>query len=760
MSASNPSGKRRIVILGGGVSGMATAMKLTDPENPESRNLDVTVYQIGWRLGGKGASGRNLDPALNYRIEEHGLHVWFGCYDNAFRMIRRCYDELGRAPDAPLARWTDAFKPHTAGGTLDFVNGQWRAWLEAFPTNTAVPGEGDLLPLGEYAREGMKLIWHLLHRSPHARPSPTGADHLDLPGARGRREQHRLSALEDRIFRALVWLLRKVHGLAVLLRFGEWAMLRIAGLFLRWRWSRIRGRVRGGTPASTSDRHSWLFVNAIYAVLRGFAENHTLERGLRSLNGVDFREWLGRYAIDDGGFTIDSDWLRGIYDGMFAYVDGDNRTPEGARFPPNAKMEAGVALLCGLRQYATYKGAAVWRMQAGMGDTIFAPMYQVLRRRGVKFRFFHKVEALRSADGRSLTSIEIARQATVRPEREAGGGYEPLIAVKGLPCWPSTPLYDQLLEGDELRERAIDLESYATPWEPVGRITLRAGQDFDEAVLAISIGALPYLCCDLIGANAKWRDMIRHIRTNRTLSAQFWFGATASELGWALMQRPLISAYDITFLDTWADMSYLIHRENWHAAAATAANRPATAASGAGASDGSGRCYPLNLSYFCGPMPDEPLLEMTECGPIAPISALDQQRENARAKEIARTLVETQIGTFFPRAFSDGPDPRFRWELLVDARPGVHEGPDRFEAQYFRANVQPAERYVLSVPGSDQYRLPPGASGFARLTLAGDWTDCGMNAGCVEGAVMSALLASNALTGYPARSEIVGLDWY
>jgi len=31
-------------------------------------------------------------------------------------------------------------------------------------------------------------------------------------------------------------------------------------------------------------------------------------------------------------------------------------------------------------------------MQAGMGDTIFGPMYEVMKKRGVKFKFFHQVD--------------------------------------------------------------------------------------------------------------------------------------------------------------------------------------------------------------------------------------------------------------------------------------------------------------------------------------------------------------------------------
>jgi len=75
-----PDGRTKIAVLGGGAGGIAAAFELT--ATPELRErFEVTVYQLGWRLGGKGASGRNA--AAGNRIEEHGLHIWFGFYDNA-----------------------------------------------------------------------------------------------------------------------------------------------------------------------------------------------------------------------------------------------------------------------------------------------------------------------------------------------------------------------------------------------------------------------------------------------------------------------------------------------------------------------------------------------------------------------------------------------------------------------------------------------------------------------------------------------------
>ena len=60
--------KRKIVILGGGVGSLVTAHYLS--RTPELREkFDVTLYQMGWRLGGKGASGRNAAKKVLASVE-------------------------------------------------------------------------------------------------------------------------------------------------------------------------------------------------------------------------------------------------------------------------------------------------------------------------------------------------------------------------------------------------------------------------------------------------------------------------------------------------------------------------------------------------------------------------------------------------------------------------------------------------------------------------------------------------------------------
>ena len=103
----------------------------------------------------------------------------------------------------------------------------------------------------------------------------------------------------------------------------------------------------------------------------------------------------------------------------------------------------------------------------------------------------------------------------------------------------------------------------------------------------------------------------------------------------------------------------------------------------------------------------------------------------------------------------------FRWELLAAAAPTGEPAPvgaDRFRTQYWAANVNPSDRYVLALPGSLQHRISPLDNSYDNLTIAGDWTDCGFNEGCVEAAVMSGRLAAHAISLSPPLADIIGYD--
>ena len=113
-----PNGdKQKVVILGGGCGGVTAAFELTATQELQDR-FEVELYTLGWRLGGKGASGRNRDHW--FRIEEHGLHVWFGFYDNSFDVLRQAYQQMDK-PANPLfndrGRRVPRVRQHPAAGT-------------------------------------------------------------------------------------------------------------------------------------------------------------------------------------------------------------------------------------------------------------------------------------------------------------------------------------------------------------------------------------------------------------------------------------------------------------------------------------------------------------------------------------------------------------------------------------------------------------------------------------------------------------------
>ena len=96
----------------------------------------------------------------------------------------------------------------------------------------------------------------------------------------------------------------------------------------------------------------------------------------------------------------------------------------------------------------------------------------------------------------------------------------------------------------------------------------------------------------------------------------------------------------------------------------------------------------------------------------------------------------------------------------MDPADPAHPRADRsaFDSQFWSANVNPSDRYSASLPGTLRYRISPLDNTYDNLTVAGDWTNCGFNEGCVEAAVMSGRLAAHAIAQVPRLEDIVGYD--
>ena len=108
--------------LGGGVGALCAAVALSEID-PKGEKYEITLYQLGWRLGGKCASGRNAE--YGQRIEEHGLHIWAGFYDNAFTVMRVVCNALKLPLDQLFVRENLIFYAEEKKGSVPPV---WEPW--------------------------------------------------------------------------------------------------------------------------------------------------------------------------------------------------------------------------------------------------------------------------------------------------------------------------------------------------------------------------------------------------------------------------------------------------------------------------------------------------------------------------------------------------------------------------------------------------------------------------------------------------------
>jgi uncharacterized protein with NAD-binding domain and iron-sulfur cluster len=697
----------RVIILGGGMAGLAAAWALSDPA-AGSEVESVTVYQRGWRLGGKGASSRGPHG----RIEEHGLHVWLGYYENAFRLLRQVYGELDRpvtAPGCPIGSWRDAFVPAGRVGVAEEADGRWSSWVATFSGDADAPGDtpaGTGAPtVAQFVRRSVQLLLDLSsslgHEGPPAVPGVFLSGSVHRPGAG--------ATVEDPF--------RSLSGFGDLARQAETAAL-VAAVTA----AEVLGRVARPTEPLSSlvvehldrlredwadrirrdqaARRLWQVAGLVLACARGAASDGLLggPDGFAAIDHLDFREWLAGHGASPE--TLDSPLVRGMYDLVFAYEDGD---PERPRFA------AGLGLFLASKLFFEYRGSIFWKMRAGMGEVVFAPLYQALRARGVRFEFFSRVDRLHlSGDRRSLAAVSVARQARLA---EGVAAYDPLVVVGGLPCFPARPGREQLAA-----PVAGDLESHWGWRDGEEPMTLVAGADFDAAVLATSLGMVPHVCRELLADSDRWRRMVDHVPTVATQAVQLWLRSTDAELG-APHGNPTVSGLVHPF-QTLAAMGHLVEREAW-----PEGERPGT------------------VAYLCSTLAEEVATRPAEAAAAVRGNALE--------------FLERRAGSVWPGAVDAAG--RFRWDLLAGGGEAV--GPERLDSQFWTASVDPSDRYVQSPPGSAAHRLRADESGYDNLFLAGDWVNCGLNAGCIEAAVLGGLEAANAVRGRPLLEGVSGA-WY
>jgi uncharacterized protein with NAD-binding domain and iron-sulfur cluster len=837
----------KVAIVGGGIAGLTAAFELTRPDRPGQSRLtyEVTVYQMGWRLGGKGASGRGI----NDRIEEHGLHVWMGFYENAFRLLRECYGELDK--NNPNA-WLDAFIPDSHVGVADKSTGKWESWTGFFPPAPGLPGDPiedrkNPFTLQSYLARAVGLVRALILSVQTDLAAKGGAEadarsDVDELLASGRLEFSKLSPglLVERMARMLrVGVLTSAAGLLQAMLLIE-KFLRAQPVppaatygvleFIEAVATNTRRQLQDVVGLDHRLRRKTEIIDLVMTIVVGALRDNLLTdpRGLDAINDMDCVKWLLKHGATRS--AVKSPLVRGLYDMAFTEIPVDALKPEqGARRGrrPKQGLAAGQALRGALRMFFTYRGALFWRMRGGMGEVVFAPLYHVLKQRGVQFEFFHRLEKVEIGGNKSgptyVKALQFTQQARVKE------GYPFLKQVNGTYCWPSRAEYEYLENGKVASDEGWDFESF---WDhrsllPSEKRTVRKtlidekhnGRDFDFVVLAVGVGIIPHVCGELIDRERRWKAMVDSVKTVATQAFQLWMSEDMTKLGWT--QPPVtLSAFAKPF-DTWADMTHVVPLETWPSGR---------------------RSPPRAVAYFCGALRGEQIPDPE----LAPkIGEQDLAHVTARTEEVRRRAMRF-VDEKLPHLWRGcGRPGSFDWSLLIDpdhpeepvfpenakpkadaptvassdaaastsaqltgervreiqneiaalgakrsnlqeemrnrtprptparlreikrliltldadiARVALPLKQPALNGQYVAANINPSDRYTLALPGTLIHRISPLDPTVDNMTIAGDWTDCGFNEGCVEAAVMSGRLAAHALSRSPALDEIIGYD--
>lgn len=705
----NQDGKRkRIAVIGGGASAMTAVYNITKTKDWRQK-YDITIYQMGWRIGGKGASGRNM--AVGKRIEEHGLHIWFGFYNNAFNFIRDVYDEYTKIGNtSPLKSWSDAFKPQNFVPLFEKVDDKWSYWGLDFPTNDERPGgQHDLLPFWEYIHMALDWLHKHLSKSDFSKqrnPTQPNKGCLGVLGGLLKRflekeaENLLVNDGERMLKEAMAIIKKHEHRVGDSSHPAHGDLHDTLDKFLQW----LKKEIGDVLSHDATTRHLFILLDLGVTMVKGFLKDKVAEKGLDSLNDIEFKDWLRMHGAAEE--TVNSTLITALYDVGFAYNDGDISKPT---------YEAGSAIRIIYRLGLTYKGAFMWKMQAGMGDTIFTPVYKVFDSYkptddlgGITFKFFHKLKRLElSKDKKSVKRIHMEIQAHVKGNKP----YDPFVTVNDIPCWPNEPDYSQLEEGEKLKP--YNLESFWTPWEGEP-LVLEKDEDYDIILLGTPIATLQHHCAELIDANPKWLTMLEKLQTTQTQAYQLWLKPSLKDLGWN-DPSPVSTSYAEP-VDTWADMPQLIVREEW----------PEGFEVG-------------DIAYFCGVMKDADMI------PPPDVHSFPESQQQ-RVKDHLTHYVNNYTGLIWPKAVNPDNPKGLDFNVLVDLE--NRKSAERLNGQFWRANIDPSERYTLTNVGSSKYRLESDQTdAFSNLYLVGDWIQNNFNYGCIECCAMSGILAARAITG-------------
>jgi uncharacterized protein with NAD-binding domain and iron-sulfur cluster len=687
--------KKKVVIIGGGIGGLVAAYQLSQTEQQREK-LEITVHQMGWRLGGKCATGR--DEAIAHRIEEHGIHGFLGSYFNALTLMKQVYAEWVPQRDSPIKSFEDAFPIENSAFFWEWEDNRLLRWpnRRSNPTST----------IDKAAEFGTLLSW-LIPAAAKLRYLAKALSGPAFGGADTDSESHDpLLEVFDKIVEALDRNISMLDG-----GFGAAEANAVPSIFDPTLNAIIDGPPPPVDLSDTTRRRIFRIFEFLAVLLRGVRDDQLLTKGLRSIDSLDFKDWLLRHKASEG--LMRSPIVLATINTTYQYPEGDLARPP--------EMSAASYLQWTLRAFVDL-GGAYYLFAAGSGDTIISPMYQVLRKRGVKFEFFSRLESLSlSSDARTVETIDIGRQAQV-----LSGHYKPLMSFKGLCVWPNRPDLAQLEHGSDYSNFDFEDPFSVSPHNRVQRLTI--GEDFDTVILALPPKALALCAKQLFERLPKWKASLDASRATATQSLQIWLKKPVKEIdGRDLPGDFHLAGNYATGLHGHVDFGKFLKFEGWP-------------------EEG-----PEGLMFFSGVMKHEPIHD----GPDGQAFADTIVRHTAHQMLVsqgARLLplagLNENLGASSPFAVN--------FDILYCLNP-TPPGAARLDAQFFKANARPSELYTQAPPGTRETRITPLDTGVTNLTCAGDWVDTVLNVGSFEGATIGGMLAACAVDEKLSPSQIIGI---
>ena len=396
--------------------------------------------------------------------------------------------------------------------------------------------------------------------------------------------------------------------------------------------------------------------------------------------------------------------VRVVYDLVFGYEHGDDDAPAVRRRHRSAALGEDVLRLPRRDLLEDDRGHGRRRLRAALRRA-------ARPRRGVRVLPSRRPPAARAPTGNAIDAVDLGRAGTLADGR---GSYEPLVDVGGLPCWPAAPRR----RAARSRTAGTDRTTLESHWctaagrghviaAPRARTSTGGARDPASACTRT-------ICGELIEnpRTPEWRAMTEHVGTVATQAVQLWLTGRRAD---ARLARARMSPRAGTRRVPHLRIDVAAARRR-----AVAGRRP--------------------------PRVDRLLLPRARDAPSRRPPTTSSTRARARSASRARrgrVPPPTTCATSGRHGRRDGD---FRWDLLCgdDGDAAARDAPRR-TVPACRTSTRRTATCCRS-PGTGRYRLRADESGYDNLVLAGDWTDSGLNAGCIEAAVVSGIQAANAVT--------------